>query len=141
MVLAPLVATGVIGQAVFVGGVSGVSSIGGNAILGEPITAGGTLTDIAINTVLFGAGSYIPGVRGALPKFGSLKFFTGAHTVRNAQELVVDAGANYFGSIINGSSANKGTAKSAGSFGINGNTTITTKNVGSVIKFISQFIK
>ena len=88
-----LIPSGVMGIA------SGVVGAGGNALTGDAITPQSVFWDTTIGTLSFGLSELTPGVRGALPKFGTNAFYFGAHTQASALSLSVDAGFGYLGSI------------------------------------------
>ena len=145
----------VAGQAAIVGGASSIVGAGGNAYLGQPITTQSVINDVVFGGATVGAMKCVPGVRGAQPKFGTQRFFSGAHALRNAQVLTVDAGANYFSNVTGGTTVGRtfpynasanggsggGSAMPSSAFGLSGNSTVTANNIGAFIGFISQFLK
>ena len=134
-------------------GVSGSAvGAGGNYILGDQVTGQSLITDAIFSAGTFGVASFIPGIRGARPNFGTPKFMGGALTVRHAQDLVVDAGSDHFNALIGGAPigiptrtfrydrSGGASAGSASSFGLSGDTQISADNVGAFVSFISQFL-
>ena len=144
---------GLAGQTTAVAVASGATGAGGNYLLGQPVTLQSAVADALIGGATFGALKFVPGVSGAQPKFGTHKFFTGAHTLRHSQELVVGTGSTYYSNLIGGASlktptrtsnhngSGGGSATPVNTFGLRGNDQVTSSNVGAFISFISQFMK
>jgi hypothetical protein len=95
-----LFAENLLAQSATVGVMSGVVGAGGNAVLGEQVTPQSVFWDTSLGALSFGLAELTPGIRGALPKFGTNAFYFGAHTQANAAALGVDAGFGFLGSVL-----------------------------------------
>jgi RHS repeat-associated protein len=94
--------TSIAGQALIVGGASGIVGAGGNAYLGDPITFQSVGSDVIIGGLTFGAGAMVPRVPGRLPNFGTNAFMAGKHTQQSAMQLSAGAISNYTSQLVGG---------------------------------------
>ncbi len=93
---------GLLSQSAIVGVASGATGAVGNSVLGDDVTAGSVAIDTILGAATFGASEFAPGVRGALPKFGTKAFYSGAHTIQNGLKVGVDGTSNYLGQTLTG---------------------------------------
>jgi RHS repeat-associated protein len=112
-----LTSVGLVGQSAIAGGVSGAVGAGGNAWLGDKITAQSVITDAVIGALTFGFGEIVPKVRGANPKLLTDAFFFGQHTLQSAARLGVGGISTYTSQLVGGfnfSNSSQGAAKALG---------------------------